>query len=127
MSDFASIRGLGRLTVGEMRAAVKDGARFVVFEYVLSFVFGVRRRTSPIFFVRPGEAVFWQALRYNLITVVFGWWSFPFGPAFTIGAIRDNLRGGRDVSAQVIDDILAAADRQTKRSPVRRKRATDDR
>ncbi|HZY41395.1 MAG TPA: hypothetical protein VFF59_05270 [Anaerolineae bacterium] len=115
MSDFASIRGLGRLTIGEMRSQVKAGARFVVFEYVLSFVFGVRRRSSPIFFIRPGESIFWQALRYNLITLVFGWWSFPFGPAFTIGAIRDNLRGGRDVSAKVIDDILAAADRPARR------------
>lgn len=114
MSDFASIRGLGRLTVGEMRTAVKDGARFVVFEYVLSFIIGVRRRPSPIFFMRPGESIFWQTLPYNLITLVFGWWSFPFGPAFTIGAVRDNLKGGRDVSAQVIDDILAAADRQVK-------------
>jgi hypothetical protein len=115
MSDFASIRGLGRLTIGEMRAQVKDGARFVVFEYVLSFIIGVRRRSSPIFFVRPGESVFWQTLPYNLITLAFGWWSFPFGPAFTIGAIRDNLRGGHDVSAQVIDDILAAANRPVKR------------
>jgi hypothetical protein len=123
MSDFASIRGLGRLTVGEMRTAVKDGARFIVFEYVLSFLFGVRRRPSSIFFVRSGESVFWRALPYNLITLVFGWWSFPFGPAFTIGAVRDNVRGGRDVSTQVIDDILAAADRQTKR----RKRATGNR
>jgi len=122
MNDFASIRGLGRLTVGEMRTAVKDGARFVVFEYVLSFLFGARRRTSPIFFVRPGESIIWQSLRYNLITLVFGWWSFPFGPAFTIGAIRDNLRGGHDVSAQVIDDILAAADRQAKRPQARRRR-----
>jgi hypothetical protein len=123
MSDFASIRGLDRLTVGEMRATVKDGARFVVFEYVLSFLFGARRRTSPIFFVRPGESMFRKALPYNLITLVFGWWSFPFGPAFTIGAVRDNLKGGRDISAKVIDDILAAADRQTKR----RKRAPGNR
>ncbi len=103
------------MTVGEMRAAVKDGARFVAFEYVLSFIIGVRRRSTPIFFVRPGASIFWQTLPYNLITLVFGWWSFPFGPAFTIGAVRDNLKGGHDVSAQVIDDILAAADRQTKR------------
>jgi hypothetical protein len=114
MTDFASIRGLGRLTVGEMRAEVKAGARFVVFEYVLSFLVLVRRRTSPIFFVRPGQSVFRLALPYNLITLLLGWWSFPFGPGFTIGAIRDNLRGGHDVSAPVIDDILAAADRQIK-------------
>jgi hypothetical protein len=115
MSDFASIRGLGRITVGEMREQIKAGARFIVFEYVFSFVIFLRRRTSPIFFVRPGDSFFWLSLPYNLATLVLGWWSFPFGPGFTIGAIRDNLRGGHDVSAQVIDDILAAADRQIKR------------
>ena len=36
-STFAAIRGIGRMTVGEMRAEVRQGARFVVFEYVLSF------------------------------------------------------------------------------------------
>jgi hypothetical protein len=34
---FAAIRGIGRMTVGEMRAEVRQGARFVMFEYVLSF------------------------------------------------------------------------------------------
>jgi hypothetical protein len=115
MGDFASIRGIGRMTVGEMRALVKQGARFVVFEYVLSFLVGVRRRASPVFFMQPGESAFWKGAPYNLITLIFGWWSFPFGPGFTIGAVRDNLRGGRDVTAQTIDDILTAATQQTKR------------
>jgi hypothetical protein len=114
MSDFSSFHGIGRMTVGEMRALVKNGARFVVFEYVLSLLIVMRRRTSPVFFVRPSESVFWRCLPYNLLTLVLGWWSFPFGPAYTIGAVRDNLRGGHDVTAQVIDDILAAADKQVR-------------
>ena len=113
-STFAAIRGIGRMTVGEMRAEVRQGARFVTFEYVLSFVV-TRRKTSPVFFVRPGERTFFKSLPYSLLTLLTGWWSFPFGPAFTIGAIRDNLRGGRDVTASTIDDILAAAGRQLKR------------
>jgi len=110
---FATIRGIGRMTVGDMRAEVRQGARFVAFEYVLSFVV-TRRRTSPVFFVRPGERTFFKSLPYNLLTLVTGWWSFPFGPANTIGAVKDNLQGGLDVTQQVIEQILDAADRQIK-------------
>lgn len=112
---MVKIRGIGRMTIGEMREAVKQGARFVVFEYVLSFIVITRRRVSVTFFVRPGESTFSMSLPYNLITLLFGWWSFPFGPGLTIGAIRDNLKGGTDVSARVINQILAAADKPINR------------
>jgi hypothetical protein len=110
------------MTVGEMREEIKHGARFVVFEYVISLIVITRRRASPIFFVRPSESFFAKSLPYNLITLLLGWWSFPWGPAFTIGAIRDNLRGGQDVSAKVVDQILAAADKQLKPQRPRQRR-----
>ena len=113
-SSFAAIRGIGRMTVGEMRAEVRQGARFVVFEYVLSFLLVTKRKTSAVFFIRPGESVFWKCLPYNLITLVAGWWAIPWGPANTIGALKDNLQGGHNVTAQVIEQILDAADRQIK-------------
>jgi len=112
-SSFATIHGIGRMTVGDMRAEVRQGARFVTFEYVVSFVV-TRRKTSPVFFVRPGERTIFKSLRYNLLTLITGWWSFPFGPANTIGAVKDNLQGGHDVTHQVIEQILDAADRQFK-------------
>ncbi len=113
-STFAAIRGIGRMTVGEMRAEVRQGARFVVFEYVLSFLLITRRKTSVVFFIRPGESVFWKCLPYNLLTLITGWWAIPWGPAFTIGAVKDNLQGGYNVTTQVIEQILDAADRQLK-------------
>ncbi len=113
-STFASIRGIGRMTVGEMRAEVRQGGRFIVFEYVLSFLVISRRKTSAVFFTRPCENVFWKGLPYNLITLALGWWAFPWGPAFTIGAVKDNLQGGHDVTPRVIEQILDAADRQIK-------------
>ncbi len=108
------------MTVGEMRALVKQGARFVVFEYVTSFLIYTKRHASPTFFIRPGESTFAMSLPYNLITLLLGWWSIPFGPGFTIGALRDNLRGGHDVTDKTIAVILDAADRQAKNKPSRR-------
>ncbi len=111
-STLASIRGISRMTVGEMRSEVRQGARFVVFEYVLSFLVVTRRKTSAVFFVRPGESIFWKSLPYNLIALALGWWAIPWGPAFTIGAVKDNLQGGHDVTQRLIEQILDAADRQ---------------
>ena len=113
-STFAAIRGIGRMTVGEMRAEVRQGARFVVFEYVLSFLLITRRKNSAVFFIRPGESVFRKCLPYNVLTLAAGWWAIPWGPALTIGAVKDNLQGGHDVTPQVIEQILDAADRQIK-------------
>ena len=113
-STFAAIRGISRMTVGEMRAEVRQGARFVVFEFVLSFLLITRRKTSAVFFIRPGENIFWKSLPYNLLTLAAGWWAIPWGPAFTVGAVKDNLQGGHNVTAQVIEQILDAADRQFK-------------
>ncbi len=111
---FASIRGIGRMTVGQMRSEVRQGARFLTFEYVWSFLLISRRKSSAVFFLRPGESVFWKCLPYNLVTLALGWWAIPWGPAFTIGAVKDNLQGGHDVTHRVIEQILDAADRQIK-------------
>ncbi len=71
-----------------------------------------RRKTSAVFFVRPGESIFWKSLPYNLIALALGWWAIPWGPAFTIGAVKDNLQGGHDVTQRLIEQILDVADRQ---------------
>ncbi len=101
------------MTVGEMREELKLGARFVVYEYVISLIVVTWRRPSPVFYIRPGESTARYHWPYSLITLLLGWWGFPWGPAFTIGAIRDNLRGGRDVTAKTIGAILDAARRDT--------------
>ena len=110
------IRNIGRLTVGEMRDEVKRGAKFVVYEYVISLLVVTWRRPSPVYYVRPGQSPAAYHWPYSLVTAVLGWWGFPWGPAFTIGAIRDNLHGGKDVTAKMIDTILAAA---SKADPLR--------
>jgi hypothetical protein len=101
------------MTVGEMRAEVKQGAHFVVYEYVISLLVVTFRRPSPIYYVRPGQTPAQFHWPYTLITLLLGWWGFPWGPAFTFGAIRDNLRGGTDVTAKMLDTILTAAGKTT--------------
>jgi len=33
---------------------------------------------------------------------VLGWWGIPWGPIWTISTIVTNLRGGRDVTNEVV-------------------------
>ena len=48
-----------------------------------------------------------SSLRYSLISLLFGWWCFPWGPILTIHSVFVNLTGGRRRSAirllQLID------------------------
>ena len=52
-------------------------------------------------FVKPSriyvdghENCFFGALRCTVVSVLFGWWGFPWGPLHTIGSILGNLFGG---------------------------------
>lgn len=108
------IRNIGRRTVGQVRAEIKRGARFVVYEYVISLLVVTRRRASPVYYIEPGRSPAHFHWPYSLLTLALGWWGFPWGPAFTIGAVRDNLRGGHDVTAEMLETILAAADKKRK-------------
>ena len=38
---------------------------------------------------------------YTLVSLVFGWWGFPFGLIYTPMALITNLSGGRDVTALI--------------------------
>jgi hypothetical protein len=44
--------------------------------------------------------------RIELPSLVAGWWGIPWGPTFTIGALYNNLRGGKDVTAEVANLLM---------------------
>ena len=97
------VRGIEGLTLGELIDRVKDGSRFVVFDWCVGL--GVRsvRFPSAVHFVDPGDRTAGKAAWRSLATLLTGWWSLiPFGPKKTIDCLRENLGGGRDVTAGVL-------------------------
>ena len=44
------------------------------------------------------ESAVVKGLPYTLLSLVAGWWGIPWGPIFTIGALYNNLKGGKDVT-----------------------------
>ena len=95
------VSGIEQMKLGELVEQVKQGGRFVVFHWCVGLCVRTAIRPSPVRFVRPGERAGRGGL-YTLGTLLTGWWAFPFGPFNTIGCVRENCRGGRDITACVL-------------------------
>jgi len=102
-----AIVGLGNLTLEDLRLELARGGRFVVFLYCISILIMTFKRPSDVHFVRSGESTLGRSLGYTLLSLVLGWWGFPWGPIYTIEALFTNLGGGKDVTAEVVASLRA--------------------
>jgi hypothetical protein len=98
------VRGIENLTLGDLIEQVRQGGRFVRFHWSIGL--GVKSvcLPSPVRFVHPGERAGRGVFR-TAATLITGWWSVPSGPRTTIEIVKENLRGGRDVTAIMLRNI----------------------
>ncbi len=89
----------------ELLCEIQKGARFVQFTYAVSFLFTTLNRKTDLFMIRAGEKRASKALPYIILTSIFGWWAFPFGPKHTLNSLRTNMKGGIDVTDEVTDTV----------------------
>ena len=83
--------------------AVSAQPRYVIFWYVVSLLLVTSRRTMQGVFC-PSCAPK-KAFQASAITWLLGWWGFPWGPIWTIGALYRNLLNGTqpaDVNGQIL-------------------------
>lgn len=92
------VSGLEGRSQAEVAEQLRRGAKFVVFDYCLSFCVITFRRSSEVIFVPAGRSAAAASLPYCLLSFFFGWWGFPFGLFYTPITIFQNLAGGRDVT-----------------------------
>ena len=97
--QWPAFPGLDGMTVGQVAEEVRKGARFVYFQYCFSVVILTFRRSSPVFFVKSGQSGLAKGLPYSLLSLVFGWWGFPWGFIYTPMVLFKNFSGGEDVTA----------------------------
>jgi hypothetical protein len=81
---------------------VLDGGRFVIFQYCISILVLTFKRPSRIEYIPPGRDGAWQALGYSVVSLFLGWWGIPWGPIWTVTTLVKNLRGGTDVTSEVL-------------------------
>lgn len=97
------IKNIDGLSPQDLQGEVNKGGRFVFFDYTVSFLFVTFKRTSGVYLLRAGENPATRSIPFTLVSLLLGWWGIPFGPKYTFEAIRTNLRGGKDVT----DDVMA--------------------
>lgn len=98
------IKGLHRMTGEDLVREIESGGKFVIYEYCISIAIMTFKQSSSVYFVRAGESAVTKGLLYSLLSFIIGWWGFPWGPIYTIGAIAKNFGGGTDVT----DDVVAS-------------------
>lgn len=99
---MAAIKNLNGLTTEQVKGELRRGGRFVMYQYTISLVFVTLQRSSDIYFISSDEGGASNALPFTLVSLLFGWWGFPWGPIRTISSIRCNLLGGKDVTQEVM-------------------------
>jgi hypothetical protein len=95
------IKGLESITKQELAHELAHGAKFVIYQYAISIVILSFKQGSDIYFVRSNESAVMKGLPYTLLTLLAGWWGIPFGPIFSLIALFNNLKGGKDVTKEV--------------------------
>jgi hypothetical protein len=103
------IQGADRLTFDQVQREVERGGKFVIYQYCFSVLVMTFRRSTDIYFIRPGESAVVQGMQWTLISLVAGWWGFPWGLIYTPMALFQNLKGGKDVTPQVLGQYAQSA------------------
>jgi hypothetical protein len=102
---MSKIIGLEGLTVEEVNKEITKGAKFVIFPYCFSIIILTFKRSSDIHFIKAGENSLKKRLPFIFISFFLGWWGIPWGIIYTIQCLFTNLRGGNDITEQVISAL----------------------
>jgi hypothetical protein len=100
-----TIQGTENLTWYDLGIELQRGGKFIIFQFCLSFVVVTLKRGSDVYFIRAGESAALKGIGYTLLTLILGWWGFPWGPIYTIEALVTNLSGGKDVTTEIVDSL----------------------
>ncbi|WP_062059753.1 hypothetical protein [Aquimarina longa] len=100
------IKNIEGLRVSEIQQLVQQGGKFVVFPYTISIILATFKRSSDIYFIRPGEGTIKYSIGFVLLNFIMGWWGIPWGPIYTLGAIGSHISGGKKVTQEVLSELI---------------------
>lgn len=99
------IKNIDGLSAENLQQEVKKGGRFVYYSFAISLIVVTFKRTSGVYLVRGGENTTTKGLPYTILSSLFGWWGIPFGPKYALESIRSNMKGGKDVTDEVMATV----------------------
>lgn len=92
------------LTEEQLKEELSKGGKFVIYYYTISILVMSFRRTSKVKFLKNGENQVLRGLGYTVVTFLLGWWGIPWGLIYTPHALYVNLRGGKDVTMEILQN-----------------------
>ncbi len=101
------IRNIEGLTIDQLQYELKNGAKFVMFEYTISILVMTFKRSTDIYFIRGNESHWGKSIPFTLLSLLLGWWGFPWGFIYTPMALATNLSGGKNVTQHVVSSLTA--------------------
>lgn len=99
------IQNIDGLSASDLQDEVSKGGRFVYYPFTVSLVLFTLKRTSDTYLVRAGETAIGKRVFFTMVSLLFGWWGIPFGPKYTFRSIVTNLRGGKEVTDEVMATV----------------------
>ncbi len=99
------IKNIDGLSAYDLQEEVRKGAKFVYYSYTISLLVVTHKRTSGVYLIRGGENAGRKGLPWTFTAAIFGWWGIPFGPKYTFECIRNNMKGGHDVTDEVMATV----------------------
>ena len=107
---MAKIIGMEEIQSGShLQMELQKGAKFIVYQYCISLLVITFNRSSNIYFIKSEDNAVVKSLPFVLLSLVLGWWGIPWGPIFTIQSLWVNLRGGKDVTQEVLASMRSAS------------------
>jgi hypothetical protein len=94
------------MTYERLDAELKQGGKFVIYYYAVSFVIMTLRRGSSVYYVAPGKRRVVVGLPWTMLSLVVGWWGIPWGPIYTVHSLWVNLNGGKDVTNEIVAALM---------------------
>lgn len=93
------------LTFEQVMECRKTGGKFVVYEYLFPRpIFPPVKRISRIYYIDSKEKANKYSFKYNLMTLIWGWWGLPFGPSYTYSVVKHN-KTGTDFTDDVLENL----------------------
>ena len=99
------IQGIDGLTPQQISEEISNGGKFVTYRYTISIIILTFRRSSDIYFIRPGQNAVVKGLGWTALTFLLGWWGIPWGPIYTIGSLGTNFSGGKDITKEIANTM----------------------
>lgn len=99
------IDGAEHLTAATLIEEIRAGARFKIYSYCVSVLVLTIQRPTNVKFVAAHQSAAGTGFPYAMVSLLFGWWGFPWGPIHTIGSLFRCLSGGTDVTGDILENI----------------------